>query len=187
MYPSRQQRRLRSNMRSIQLRWLQIQLGLCGLAAVAVLILCYEYSRLTELRSRAKLDRDRTVATAEKIETIRAEVPISSGKQATSDSILTEIRSGLEEANIPETRIGDIRVVGKTMIPKTSFAREDTSVSLKSIEFGELFAFVQSEESKSGTLCSGLEISAALIASDETLNDRWDVTLTLTKVMEATR
>ncbi len=171
-------------MKPVLLRWLQTQLVLCSLATLVLLFLCVEYLRLTGVCTRSQEDRKKTELIAAKIEQIRAEVPMSSGPRVNSDSILSEIRRGLQEANIPETRIGDIRVVGKALIPKTTFAREDTLVSLKSIELGELLTFVQSEESKSGTLCSGLEIASATIAKDESSNDQWDVTLTLTKVIE---
>ncbi len=69
----------------------------------------------------------------------------------------------------------------------TRFAREDLSVSLKSIGLSEMFAFVRSEKSKSETLCSGLKaVTASKATSEETQGER-DVTLTITHVIEAAK
>ena len=171
-------------MNGILLRWLQIQCGLCLLTCAVLGILLFQYSQNLATKSRSDRESESTIAIAAKIHEMRKIVPLGRAQESTLESVVSRVRKGLSESDIKETQLGDIRVIGKTVIPKTTFAREDTAVGLKGVELSELFAFIQSQESQSGILVSGIELRTAAQISDETSIDKWDTDLTLTQVIE---
>ena len=173
-------------MNGVLLRWLQIQIGLCLLTSVALGILLFQFSQNLAIKARSDRESESTFAIAAKIDEMRKIVPSGRAQESTPESSLSRIRKGLSDSSINETRLGDIRVIGKTVIPKTNFAREDTAVGLKGVELSELFAFIQSQESQTGILVSAIELRTAAQVSDESSKDKWDAELTLTQVIEQT-
>ena len=171
-------------MNGILLRWLQIQCGLCLLVCAALSVLLFQFSQNMAIKSRSDRDSETTFAIAAKIDEMRKIVPSGRAQESTPESSLSRIRNGLLESNINESRLGDIRVIGKTVIAKTTFAREDTAVGLKGVDLSEVFAFIQSQESQTGILVSGIELRTTTQFSDETSKDKWDAELTLTQVIE---
>jgi len=171
-------------MNGILLRWLQIQCVLCLLVCAALSVLLFQFSQNMAIKSRSDRDSETTFTIAAKIDEMRKIVPSGRAQESTPESSLSRIRNGLLESNIDESRLGDIRVIGKTVIAKTTFAREDTAVGLKGVDLSELFAFIQSQESQIGILVSGIELRTTTQASNETSKDKWDAELTLTQVIE---
>ena len=173
-------------MNGILLRWLQIQCGLCLLTCAALGILLFQYSQNVAIKSRSDRESETTIAIASKIDEMRKIVPTAGTQQSTHESVVSRVRSGLAESNINESHLGDIRSIGRTVIQKTTLAREDTAVVLKVVELIELFSFVQSQESQAGILVSGIELRTTAQDSDESDKDKWDAQLTLTQVIEQT-
>jgi len=171
-------------MNGILLRWLQIQCGLCLLVCAALSVLLFQFSQNMAIKSRSDRDSETTFAIAAQIDEMRKIVPSGRAQESTLESMVSRVRTGLSESKINEARLGDIRVLGKTTIPKTAFAREDASVSLNGIELIELFAFIQSQEEQLGILCSGIELRTAAQATEDSSTDKWDAELTLTQVIE---
>ncbi len=173
-------------MNRILLRWLQIQCWLCLFACVALGILLFQYSQNLSIKTRSDRENETSIAISAKIDEMRKIVPSGRAQESTLETSLSRIRKGLAESNINESRLGDIRVIGKMVIPKTIFAREDTAIGLKGVELSELFSFIQSQETQTGILVSGIELRTAGQASDESSKDKWDAELTLTQVIEQT-
>ncbi len=171
-------------MNGLLLRWLQIQCGLCLLLCAALGVLLVQYSQNLAIKTRSDRENKSTTAIASKIDELRKIVPSGSAQESTLESVVSRVRKGLSESDIKETQLGDIRVIGKTVIPKTTFAREDTAVGLKGVDLSELFAFIQSQESQTGILVSGIELRTTTQVSDESSIDKWDAELTLTQVIE---
>ena len=171
-------------MNGFLLRWLQIQCGLSLLAGLALGVSLVQYSQNVAIKTRSDRESDSTAKIAAKIDELRKLVPSGQAQQTTPESSLSRIRKGLTDSNIDERRLGDIRVIGKTVIAKTTFAREDTAVGLKGVDLSELFAFIQSQEEQLGILCSGIELRTAAQGTDDSANDKWDADLTLTQVIE---
>jgi hypothetical protein len=171
-------------MNGTLLRWLRIQCVLCLFACLVLGILLFQYSQNLAIKTRSDWDRQSTNAIAAKIDEMRKIVPSGQTQNAASESSLDRIRSGLSESNINEARLGDVRMIGRTAIPKTTFAREDTAVSLKGVVLGELFSFIRTQEAQLGILVSGIELRTSAQPTDDTSKDRWDAELTLTQLIE---
>lgn len=171
-------------MNAILLKWLQVQIALCIIGVCALAWLVIQYPSRLELKSRSDSDFAAAKSASNKITNLRKEVPNGRSQESSLKSIVSRVREGLQDSNIQEQRVGDIRIIGTTPIPKTSFAREDVSVGLKGIELPELFAFIQSQESQQGILCSGIDIRTSSTANEPSGKDKWDVDLTLTQVVE---
>jgi len=153
-------------------------------ACAALGVLLFQYSQNLAIKSRSDRESETTKEIAAKIDELRRIVPSGRVQDSSPESSISRIRKGLIESNINESRLGDIRVIGKTVIPKTTFSREDTAVGLKGVELSELFTFIQVQESQTGILVSGIELRTKTQASDESTKDKWDAELTLTQLIE---
>ncbi|MEQ1829880.1 MAG: hypothetical protein ABL921_28215, partial [Pirellula sp.] len=98
--------------------------------------------------------------------------------------MISRVRTSLTESTIPESKLGDIRTLGKTAIAKTRFEREDTLVTLKKLTLSEAFGFIQSQEQQPGVICSGIDLRTSDTSKDPSETDRWDIELTLTQHSE---
>ena len=166
------------------LRWLQIQWALCAIACLALVVISFRYSRSLDLMARSDSDRKSALAIAMKIGDLRKVIPVGRSQESTVESVHSRIQSGLRDIGISEEKVTSITPIGTTPILKTTFARTDTRVNLKGVELSELFAFIQSQESQLGVMCSAVEITTVSIANDATTRDTWDANVTLTQVIE---
>ena len=173
-------------MNGFLLRWLQIQCGLSLLACVALGVSLFQYSQNVAIKTRSVRESESTATIAAKIDELRKIIPSGQAQHSTPESLLSRIRKGLTDSNIDERRLGDMRVIGKSVIAKTTFAREDTAVGLKGVDLSELFAFIQSQEEQLGILCSGIELRTAAQGTEDSAKDKWDADLTITQIIEQT-
>jgi hypothetical protein len=82
---------------------------------------------------------------------------------------------------LDESLMADLKIIGKSQIQRTNFSREDSAVTFRSISLSELFAFIATQESPGGMICSGIDLRVSKQPSTSDV-ERWDATLTLTQL-----
>ncbi len=164
-----------------------ILLGAIVLLAVATPFTISNFLSVQDIQRRAVSDLGVCNDLCKQIKELRESVPDQSGDGSSSEETVSRVRQGLLQAGIDENLLGEIKIIGKTAIPNTSFAREDASVTLKGIDLKSLFAFVASQEfAAGGMLCSGIDIQVAK-SSEESGPALWIPQLTLTHLTKVAK
>ena len=139
-----------------------ILLGTSVLLAIATPFTISHFLSVQDIQRRASSDLAICHHLCKQIKVLKESVPDQLDRDNSSDETISRVRQGLLQAGIDEKLLGEIKIIGKTAIPNTSFAREDASVTLKGIDLKSLFAFITSQESAAGgMLCSGIDIQVA--------------------------
>ncbi len=162
-------------------------LGTIVLLAIATPFTISHFFSAQDIQRRASADLVVCNDLCKQIKDLKATVPDQTQRENGSEETISRVRQGLLKSGIDEKLLGDIKIIGKTAIPKTSFVREDASVTLKGIDLKSLFAFISSQEASGGRmLCSGIDIQVAksLEGNGPAL---WIPQLTLTHLTQAAK
>jgi len=162
-------------------------------AEIAIIIgfgvlLAYLMNQLQTSKSLAERSQSEWLATdqhAKELEKLRNELPSTGVTTGQSESAIAQLKASLEQAQIAESKLGDIRVLGKTEIPNSRFVREETLVGLKQVTLPDTLALIRSQEKRPGTFCSGITLQTVTGKKDDL--ELWDVELTLTSLVEQRR
>ena len=164
-----------------------ILFGTIALLGIATPFTVSQFLSSQDIQRRASADLEICKELCAQIKELKAVVPDQPAKENSSEETISRVRQGLLKSGIDEKQLGDIKIQAKTAIPKTSFVREDASVTLKGIDLKSLFAFISSQEtSAGGMLCSGIEIRVAK-SPEGGGESQWIPELTLTHLTKVAK
>jgi hypothetical protein len=164
-----------------------VLVGTIALLAIATPFSVSHFLTAQDIRRRALAELAACNALCKEINILKASVPDQEARNNGSEETISRVRQGLLQSGIDEKLLGDIKIIGKTAVPKTSFVREDALVTLKAIDLKSLFAFISSQESAAaGMMCSGIDIQVTK-SIDGTGPALWIPQLTLTHLTKVAK
>lgn len=162
-------------------------LGTIALLTIATPFTISHFLSAQDIQRRALADLVISDELCKQIKDLKASVPDQAQRDNGSEETISRVRQSLLQSGIDEKLLGDIKIIGKTAIPRTSFVREDALVTLKPIELKSLFAFISSQEVSGGRmLCSGIDIQVAK-SPEGSGPALWIPQLTLTHLTQAAK